>query len=60
MPHDCCWECGEPLARDYGRPVLCNDCWRWTAPDDRGQFVKANRNDEETVIRNKAKSRRQP
>lgn len=57
--HDACAECGEPMARDYQTPVLCQHCWNLTPIDDRGPYVKANRNDEQSVIaakRNREKS----
>lgn len=55
---DQCAECQEPLARDYGTPVVCNDCWRWLAPADRAPYVKANRNDEQSVVAAKAHATR--
>lgn len=60
MVHDACAECGEPLRRDYGTPVLCNHCWNLTALPDRAPYVKANRNDEQSVAAAKARQGKKP
>lgn len=42
-----CAECAEPFRRPYETPTLCNSCWHKT--EDRTGFLKANRNDEQSV-----------
>lgn len=55
MPTDACQECSEPLARDYGTPVVCNGCWGRMTPEERIGVTKANRNDEQSVATARAK-----
>ena len=52
-----CAECGEGFSRAYGMPTLCNTDWNRTPVEERGPYLKADRNTEESVIKGKIASR---
>lgn len=50
-----CAECmDEHFRTPLKTPTACVECWNKLPPDGRGHVVKANRNEQESVIRNKA------
>ena len=59
MPTDACAECSEPFSRDYNTPTLCNRCWHLTPPEERGSYIKADRNTEQSVVAAKMRAKKQ-